>query len=126
MFRVVFIALVVLFMGVPANSELPPSNGNELIENCKEAIKGDSDDFFKSGWCYGFLQGASEMFVMAKILGQLPPSYCMPAEVTEKQAVRIVMKYLQNHPEKLHYPRTNLVYRALAQAFPCDTQKTPK
>ena len=38
---------------------------------------------------------------------------------THEQEARVVYKYLDNHPEKLHEPAGKLVSLALSEAFPC-------
>jgi len=50
----------------------------------------------------------------------LQPMYCLPQNGIEiGQAVRITVKWLRDHPEKLHQDGVNLVWRALSDAFPC-------
>jgi hypothetical protein len=45
---------------------------------------------------------------------------CLPIEgVTAGQAIRIVTKYLNAHPERLHRDAHILVVEALREAFPC-------
>lgn len=44
---------------------------------------------------------------------------CEPANVTQRQVVDIVLKFLRDHPERLHEQRFALVSDALMQAFPC-------
>jgi hypothetical protein len=46
-------------------------------------------------------------------------SYCKPGPVTVGQAIRIVVNYLEAHPEQLHESPRTLVNGALADAFPC-------
>jgi hypothetical protein len=36
-----------------------------------------------------------------------------------EQAVRVFLKYADNHPEDLHYPAANVVWLAMHDAFPC-------
>jgi uncharacterized protein YoaH (UPF0181 family) len=45
---------------------------------------------------------------------------CFPTEgMTSGQAVRIVTKYLNARPERLHHDAHVLVIEALQEAFPC-------
>lgn len=44
---------------------------------------------------------------------------CHPKGVTSAQAVRVVVNYLQAHPQDLHQPFRILAMTALSQAWPC-------
>jgi len=35
------------------------------------------------------------------------------------QVLKVVMKYIDDHPEQLHLPARNLVLDSVANAFPC-------
>jgi len=51
--------------------------------------------------------------------------FCLPWRapwrhvITEAQGVRIIVHYLQAHPERLYLPEHILVIEALRDAFPC-------
>ena len=45
--------------------------------------------------------------------------YCTPDEVGIEQLVRVVVVYLETHPEKLHQEPYLLVWNAIREAFPC-------
>lgn len=46
--------------------------------------------------------------------------YCLPDRASTPQTVRVVVNYLERHPEKLHMDPATLVAIALQDAFPCD------
>lgn len=48
-----------------------------------------------------------------------PEHYCVPAEVNNGQVFRIVKKWLDDNPDKLHWRADTIIYVALLQAFPC-------
>jgi hypothetical protein len=45
--------------------------------------------------------------------------WCLPAGVTWEQDRLILVKWLKDHPENLHYAAPSLVAAAYAEAFPC-------
>jgi hypothetical protein len=49
--------------------------------------------------------------------------FCPSDTITYGQEQKIVLKYLNDHPEKLHLPSTFLVREAFRGAFPCPTKK---
>ncbi len=47
------------------------------------------------------------------------PGFCLPDGITYGQILRVSIKYMQDHPEQLHYPTYLLVVAAHVNAFPC-------
>jgi Ssp1 endopeptidase immunity protein Rap1a len=48
-----------------------------------------------------------------------PQIICIPREVTDRQLVRVVMKYLRENPSKLHLDKVQGATDALRAAYPC-------
>jgi hypothetical protein len=63
-----------------------------------------------AGYCTGFVVGA--YVVTAE-------PFCNPPNITNKELVAIVTKYLNDHPENLHMDDGRLVVDAFIDAFPC-------
>jgi len=88
------------------------SSGNFLIESCRISIDTSAQNAYegwRSGVCDGLVTGI--MYASSTI--------CHDPDVTLGQAMRVVEKYLQDHPERLHLSNTMLTNEALTQAFPC-------
>lgn len=108
---------LLLFFGVGVRSDDFTPDGNHLLLNCQKAVNtinkiGSTEsslDAFKEGLCTGLITGVSET----------SHRVCPPPHVTNGQEVRIVVKYLQDHPAELHLRHTKLIEQALAEAFPC-------
>jgi hypothetical protein len=62
-----------------------------------------------AGFCGGLVEG----------LTWAAPDVCPPPEVTTGQAVRVVVKYIDDRPERLHERFNKLALEALRAAFPC-------
>jgi hypothetical protein len=45
--------------------------------------------------------------------------FCLPDEATLGQAVRVAVKWLEDHPARLHERAIDLVLSALRENFPC-------
>ena len=117
------------------NTDVPASiTGVGLLEDCREAAKGSGDrsiDYAKSGQCLAFING----FVQGIIFGEanarrywplkatpaadLRHIYCQPEGATLGQFVLVVVKFLSDHPERLHEYQATLVASALQAAFQC-------
>ena len=74
--------------------------------------------------CIGYIQGVLDTITRWDAMTQqnkaVGPSICMPHEgVNSNQAVPIVVKYMNDHPEELDKPPVFITMAAMAQAYPC-------
>jgi hypothetical protein len=100
-----------------------PDSGSAL----PEASSADFEAILAGIQCVGFIEGMMEMNsvyqdVFLDIIldrDDIGPS-CLPeAGIEIQQAIRIVLSYLELHPERLEQPRRLAVSSALAEVFPC-------
>jgi hypothetical protein len=101
--------------------------GAHIQDQCEKTSNGTEP--FSNGFCAGFIDGVLEAQVMWEVfeskgsVGTLKRnpqlSFCLPAEVTNGQVVKIFTKYLDDHPEELHEPAALLLVTSLRKAFPC-------
>jgi hypothetical protein len=106
-----------LVSGVRA-ADLPTVSGAALLKHCEAALQDQAPRPFDAGVCVGVLQ------TLTYIQPLLDPrygkaSYCLPQGLAEQQEVRVVVTYLQSHPERLQEEGQTLALDALHQAFPC-------
>jgi Rap1a immunity proteins len=47
------------------------------------------------------------------------PVFCPPQKATNEQFIRVVVAYIDKHPEMTHEPFESLALVALAEAWPC-------
>lgn len=123
--NVIFIGLISLLIGASANAQEIRRDGTELLQYCTAPSPGDLSDTAKSAWCIGYLTGIDEM----RRFSAMPPhrpTDCMPEGVTMVQMKGVVVQYLQEHPEELHYSSVVLVHNALKHAFPCPALPAPQ
>ena len=69
----------------------------------------------KAGECSGAIDA---IFMLRRALDQ-SIRFCPPPRVAPGQKVRIVAKYLDDHPEQMNDDFTLLVVRAFYQVWPC-------
>ncbi len=77
--------------------------GNELSTHC---VDGDK---YKRGLCLGFINGVAAMQKKA----------CIPDEVKFGQLKRVVERYMDTNPDTLHKLASEIVAKALVEAWPC-------
>src|SRR6266566_4334528 len=113
------VGLVLLLMAVPcAEAE---ADGNSLLEACREGMR-RTEATFQAGYCTGFVSGVLDMHAawLSPSGSSLRPWFCLPGQrIVLIQAMRIVLNYLETHPERLHIEQSQLVLEAMGEAFPC-------
>ncbi len=107
--------LVIAFFLLP-EADAERHDANSLQADCREALE-EMDATGRihganAGFCAGYLHGITDAL---SFCGKL----CIPSGVDDTQGVRIMMKFFEDHPERLHERRFHLVMDAMTKAFPC-------
>jgi len=106
--------LLVLYSSVAFSVEVDVYvyvDGNYLLNLC------ENDDIVPRTFCLAYITGVSDTSQSKNWKGL---RYCKPNGVVPGQMKKIVTKYLNNHPEKLHLAAYILIQNALLDAFPCE------
>ena len=100
--------------------------GSELLGDCTAYVQMiDSDGKTRTSspkiagkgmGCFGFVFGFGEGVGYAG--GRFEA--CFPSDVTRNQYIRVIVKYLEDHPEQLHLDSSVLIDKAFTSAFPCE------
>lgn len=104
------------------------ANGEKLLAQCKatkkETAKLSGVELYDSINCKQFIKGFASMGILYEVRlsdEDIKPFFCIPRkETTINQVVKIVTKYLEDHPERLSEDENILIIDALEQAFPCN------
>jgi hypothetical protein len=98
-----------------------------IIERDQAGIKThDKSLDFDAGRCIGLVWGISAMASISRLASPpLPTLSCQPPELSTVQVARIIVRFLETHPELLHYDGPMLAVYALQDAFPCPAPATP-
>jgi hypothetical protein len=88
-------------------------DGNQILLECKE------EGTIGYGYCVGYIASASDTAEMWANQGFMKKAICHPENVSQGQLRQIVVKFLEENPEKLHLSADSLVVTALIRAFPC-------
>ena len=108
------VGLAVMLL-LSAQSQAGFYTGNKLLQLC------ESDSAGEYNTCIGYVMGISDY--QTTLLGWSDldePYFCTPAGAMGSQLVKVVTKYLNEHPEKLHVSASGSVANALRLAFPCN------
>ncbi|MFC4915730.1 MULTISPECIES: Rap1a/Tai family immunity protein [Bradyrhizobium] len=105
-----------LVLASTAKADQDFGSGNFMLPHCQHFM---TDNYRFDVWD-GDCGGTIETLLF---LGRaLPDSYkvCRPKGATASQAGRIVVNYMQSHPQDLHQPFRGLAMTALHEAWPCN------
>jgi hypothetical protein len=120
------IILLALAVGLASGAKAEPDmrSANSRLPGCKAFVDGRSDDPIGQGYCAGLVEG------IALWVGSSGLAYAcahIPAGVTSGQTVQVVVRYMEQRPNRLHEPFAVLAAQALADAWPCrDVKLGPK
>ena len=114
--------LPIILLTVPTHV-LAGSTGLDLLRGCTAAVKSiegqdlSPEEYFEMIYWTGFLAGFNDANIVTHYETQKPP-YCPPVEgIQSEQLIRIVYKYLKNHPKDLHQNARVCVLLAFRDAF---------
>jgi hypothetical protein len=106
-------------------------DGNELGGECTVALRSIEDpsfhatqpDALRSGMCFGLVRGVWNTLTMWDYVDSKhnEPTFhgCIPDGVTLVEAIKVVMKFLNDNPTQLHQKDTLLIHLALVAGYPC-------
>ena len=121
--RLLVAALLALVCPSPATAQAVAQSdgvtGTALLRACELAMEEDPKDSRTADWqkrmqCTVLLRGIGDMTRLAPSLG-----VCIPDAADGYQAMRVVVKFLTDHPERLHERDTWLVLGSFQKAWPC-------
>ena len=102
-----FTLAILMILSLPVVAATNFVVGNDLLKYCESSHQ-DA--------CRAYVSGVSDASQGKTWDGG---EYCLPDKIIIGQAVKVVTKYLNDHPEKLHYSASSLVHDAFLEAFPC-------
>jgi hypothetical protein len=116
--------------------EYPSTSGNAFVRICsvidKDSEQRDGSDRMHLAACLayveGVLDGTSQEIAYVHVMTEKEPPkpFCLPDDVEMGQIVKIVLKYVRNHPEEAHERTGFLIAVALEDTFPCTAQNSRK
>jgi len=108
------VLILILTLSLQANFK----SGNDLVKNKVEYEKPENSktiSYYEVASYVNYIFGVHDSLEGVLI--------CTPSNVTGRQIIAIVGKYIDNHPEKWNQPAQYLVVPPLMNAFPCKKKK---
>ena len=87
--------------------------GHDLLRLCTSRT--DSSEL---NFCFGYIEGIRDGLVWLAVAQKSKSSVAISGKVTKEQLADVVVKYLNQHPQRQDRAAGILVFIALKQAFP--------
>jgi hypothetical protein len=122
--------LLAFAVAVPVPGKAGTLDGSQLLQMCNNTLKiltGSAIDddvtqemMFDAGICIGMIAGISRTLITVRDSAAGRPLACLPAKpMTNEQAARMILRYLEANRNRLNQPGAQLAINAFRQAFPC-------
>jgi hypothetical protein len=93
----------------PSLAQSDQNSGNYLINECRAISTDSSKGLFQQGRCMGIVEG----------IAWASPDICRPSQITNGQAVKVLVAYMDRQPQLLHQTLAQLAHEALVAVWPC-------
>jgi hypothetical protein len=97
------------------DADISTYSADYWLPYCKDYVDGKLD--YLPNFCAGMVFG------LGILLRQDPKSrfYCveLPEDITFGQAIKVVIRYMEEHPQDMHHPFKYLALVAIMDAWPC-------
>ncbi|WP_414860314.1 Rap1a/Tai family immunity protein [Pseudomonas sp. 10-1B] len=125
-----FLWVIALVIASTASSMVMAENdtGNNLLQHCKQTVYLLDNNFnatpgtndLEVGRCIGLVEGVRHTMIYLSSVMPKDIEVCWPKNgITNGQAVRIVTRWLETHPEQLQENPTYLVMKSFIDAYGC-------
>ena len=126
--NILFAVMLVSFLTVSLQAQGMPRTAGEFAKVCVDAdartVARDPVLALNRGFCIGYMQGVLITNLLVDRLKRGQAFYCPAVEVSPDQGRKIFLKYMNDHPEKLHEEPNFMVIESLVAAFPCKASAT--
>ena len=113
------LVLAALILTAPLAAQSVQGSGTYLLRQLELWIKPAEDlsdlELTDSLFGLGYVNGVADA-------AHFELAICIPKKVSQEQILGTVLKFLTDHPERLHEWRYNLTYAALIRTFPCESE----
>jgi hypothetical protein len=124
--RFIFVALV-LVLALPSACTHAQDTGIDLQHECQAVLATDrtTEQSIQASHCLGYISGAAfsismwQGFNKGKSRGLEDVPACLPEKGTNEEYIKVVLRYLDKNPNRLHVSYGVLVFLAFNDAYPC-------
>ena len=120
------VRICAIFLASSANAQVAFNTGNDLLRYCQSAddalagrgaTSGDTQEALGEGFCMGIIGGVR--FIVTSSVMEPKYRLCIPKNVSNSQALSVVVNYMHNHPDQLSQTFTTVALSALVDTWRC-------
>ena len=111
------ISAIILTTATPGFCEVKFLSASELLKTCT-TNKNDPSFYLRDAECSAYIIGVADAFSCND--GAFRFYWHPPVKATREQVTKVVVKWLNDHPEDHHFSAASIVARALQNGFPCN------
>lgn len=107
-------------------------NGHGLLAQCRAAQQLVAEAPLPPAgreaamYCLGYVRGITRFVVISQLLKPGSQMFCPPPQgIRTRDAVDVVVDYLEDHPERLSAQKVTLAAAAFMRAWPCTPPEWP-
>ena len=118
---------ILLFLVLLSPGLAQSQTGQELLDRCSHYVAGKSGEelepaqMIKATSCFSYIDGFGAADSLSPLEHEGKRMFCVPEQVSIKEAATSIIEWMQANPEKLGYPARHVVAMALISTFPCKT-----
>lgn len=117
-------AIIVMTCGFSDSARAQALSGDQLLLMLKDESSSSFQTNVNRYRAMGYIQGLLDSYTVFSTRDPSLNIYCMPLKgVSSSQARMVIIKWLEEHPQRLIEQARLLVFHALAKAYPCITHK---
>jgi hypothetical protein len=126
----VVITALLLFVSspLPAAQMQTFKSGTKLRSECaplSSQNKNTTERLFEAS-CLNYIKGVFDLHQTLVAREKIEPQICKPFDVDLGQMGRVIMKYIEENPQKMKITSSSLILPALREAYPCPLEPQPQ
>ena len=125
--KLAWLAATLVLSMQTASAVQAQQSAEELLWGCtKLGPYSDDVKYFNQIMCISYISGAHDMLRMLSD-GFKANLICTPKDgLSNDQLVRVVVKWIEKNPERMHESARMAILSAIGEAFPCTKPSPPK
>lgn len=112
---------VFLFVFSLISTASAQQKSDQLLWSCTGAAQGEAEAMVGKIYCVAYISGIIDSYRLLSDVNKDIRFICLPKQgISNDQAMRVVVNWLERNPKELHNPARLSVFDALREAFPCN------
>jgi Rap1a immunity proteins len=120
--RSMIAAVALLCLTPPSIRAQADITADKFLPGCYAFVAGREQNQAATN-CASYVAGAFDGITFKGNLDSKPDGFCHPQDANLRQLVRVVVKYVDDHPAEAHELFVTIIHKAMINAWPCGKSK---